>query len=223
MTKAYSYLRTSSDDGDDKLGIPSQRNNCLSFAARAGYEIVREFVDDGWSGKLYTMDQRPDGAKLVQAIADNGVSAIIVNDGDRIGRSQPVFWQFIGLCRAKRISVVDVSGNDLSDSLQGGIRGMLAEMEHSKIIKRLADGKRQWRGQKRVEGRWPYGEHPSHDYDAERIVVERIRQMSADGATAYRIAKTLNGEGTRTRYGKEFKTQTVQNILERGISNESGR
>jgi len=32
---------------------------------------------------------------------------------------------------------------------------------------------------------------------------------------AYAIAKALNGEGTRTRYGCEFKTQTVQNILDR--------
>jgi hypothetical protein len=35
------------------------------------------------------------------------------------------------------------------------------------------------------------------------------------GRSSYAIAKMLNGEGTRTRYGKEFKTQTVQNILEK--------
>jgi hypothetical protein len=39
--------------------------------------------------------------------------------------------------------------------------------------------------------------------------------MSADRVSAYAIAKQLNAEGTRTRYGCEFKTQTVQNILER--------
>lgn len=31
----------------------------------------------------------------------------------------------------------------------------------------------------------------------------------------YAVANTLNEEGTRTRYGKEFKVQTVQNILAR--------
>ena len=39
--------------------------------------------------------------------------------------------------------------------------------------------------------------------------------MYTEGATAYRIAKTLNEEGTRTRYGCEFKTQTVVGILAR--------
>lgn len=92
---------------------------------------------------------------------------------------------------------------------------MLAEMEHSKIIKRLADGKRQWRGQKRVDGRHPFGCHPMREYDWERAVVERIRQMHADGVSMYRIARTLNAEGVRTRYGKEFQTVTVMNILDR--------
>ena len=67
-----------------------------------------------------------------------------------------------------------------------------------------------------LEGRWPYGEHPKHEYDAERVVVTRIRQMHAEGVSSYGIAKTLNGEGARTRYGCEFKTQTIQNILARG-------
>ncbi|MBZ5679286.1 MAG: recombinase family protein [Acidobacteriia bacterium] len=58
-------------------------------------------------------------------------------------------------------------------------------------------------------------EHPSHEFDAERAVVERIRQMSADGVTAYSIAKQLNEEGIRTRYGKEFSKQTVGNIVSR--------
>jgi len=39
--------------------------------------------------------------------------------------------------------------------------------------------------------------------------------MHAKRVSSYAIAKQLNDEGTRTRYGCEFKTQTVQNILAR--------
>ena len=46
----------------------------------------------------------------------------------------------------------------------------------------------------------------------------RIQQMSADGVSAYSIAKALNAEGIRTRYGCEFKQQTVLNILSRSAS-----
>jgi uncharacterized protein YoaH (UPF0181 family) len=80
-------------------------------------------------------------------------------------------------------------------------------------------------GQRRVDGRWPYGEHPSHEHDSEREAVARIRKMHADGMSSYAIAKQLNSEGVRTRpskskggnvaVGRQFKVQTVQNILER--------
>jgi site-specific DNA recombinase len=214
MTKAYLYLRTSGDDGRDKAGLAVQRESCESFAARAEYEIVSEFADDGVTGKL-PMHARPQGRLLIAALLGDGVKTVLCYDAKRIGRTQPAFWSFIGMCRDNGITVLDASGTDLGGSVMGGVNGMLAEMDRDATVSRLAAGKKQWRGQKRVDGRWPYGEHPEHKYDAERTVVARIRQMSADRVSAYAIAKQLNAEGTRTRYGCEFKTQTVQNILER--------
>lgn len=214
MTKAYLYLRTSADDRE-KAGIPVQRDGCLEFAARTDLEIVREFVDDGISGTV-PMDARPSGAQLVRAIADNGVKAVLVWNGERIGREQPIFWQFIGLCRGKRIEVFDHEGHKLTDPMEGAIYGMTAEMDHRKIVERLSAGKAHWRAQgKRVEGRYPYGESPYREHDAEREVVKRIQKMHADGVNIYKIAKALNDDGIRTRYGKEFKTQTIKNILKR--------
>jgi DNA invertase Pin-like site-specific DNA recombinase len=214
MTKAFSYLRTSGDDGRDKAGLPVQRESCVAFAARVEFEIVSEFADDGVTGKL-PMHARPQGRLLIAALLGDGVKTVLCYDAKRIGRTQPAFWSFIGMCRDNGITVLDASGTDLTGSVMGGVNGMLAEMDRDATVSRLAAGKKQWRGQRRVDGRWPYGEHPSHDYDGEREVVRRIRRMRAEGASSYAIAKTLNGEGTRTRYGCEFKTQTVQNIVER--------
>lgn len=112
--------------------------------------------------------------------------------------------------------MLDASGTDLGGSVMGGVNGMLAEMDRDATVARLSAGKKQWRGLRRVDGRWPYGEHPSHEFDAERAIVARIRQMRANGMSAYAIARHLKTKGARTRYGCEFKTQTVQNILERG-------
>lgn len=214
MTRSYLYLRTSGDDGRDKAGLPVQREACAAFAARAEFETVAEFADDGVTGKL-PMHARPQGKLLIASLLADGVKHVICYDAKRIGRTQPAFWSFIGLCRDNGITVLDASGTDLGGTVMGGVNGMLAEMDRDATVARLAAGKRQWRGQRRVEGRWPYGEHPSHDYDAERTVVSRIRQMHTEGVSSYGIAKTLNADGTRTRYGCEFKTQTVQNILQR--------
>jgi site-specific DNA recombinase len=217
MTKAYTYLRTSGDDGRDKAGLPVQRESCAAFASRAEVEIAGEFADDGTTGKL-PMHARPQGKLLIAALLGNGVKTVLTYDAKRIGRTQPAFWSFIGLCRDNGVTVLDSSGTDLGGSVMGGVNGMLAEMDRDATVSRLAAGKKQWRGQRRVDGRWPYGEHPSHEYDGERKIVSWIRQMSADGVSVYAIAKELNAKGTRTRYGCEFKTQTIQNILERASS-----
>src|SRR2546427_3663950 len=190
----------------------------MAFADRTRYEIAQEFVDDGITGKL-PMHARPQGKLLIAALLGNGVKTVLAYDAKRIGRTQLAFWSFIGMCRDNGIAVLDSAGTDLTgSSVMGGVHGMLAEMDRDATVARLQAGKAHWRGQKRVEGRWPYGEHPSRDYDSERAVVTRIQNMRASGVSSYAIARTLNAEGTRTRYGKEFTTTTVQNILRRSPS-----
>jgi Recombinase len=56
---------------------------------------------------------------------------------------------------------------------------------------------------------------PLRQFDGEREVVKRILKMRSKGWSVHAIAKALNEDGVRTRYGKQFKTQTVQNILAR--------
>jgi len=70
----------------------------------------------------------------------------------------------------------------------GGVNGMLAEMDRDATVARLSAGKAHWRGQKRVDGRWPYGAHPSREYDAERAVVARIEALRVTGVSSYAIA-----------------------------------
>lgn len=214
MTRAYLYLRTSGDDGREKAGLPLQREACSAFAAKTDREIVAEFPDDGVTGKLH-MHQRPQGRLLIAALLADGVKTVLCYDAKRIGRAQPAFWSFIGLCRDNSIAVLDATGTNLCESVMGGVNGMLAEMDRDATVARLQAGKKHWRGQKRVEGRHPYGQHPSHDYDAEHAVVARIRSDKASGVSSYAIARALNASGIRTRYGKEFTTKTVQNILAR--------
>lgn len=215
MTKAYSYLRTSGDDGRDKAGIPVQRESCAAFAARAEFEIVGEFADDGITGKL-PMHARPQGKLLIAALLADGVKHVLTYDAKRIGRTQPAFWSFVGMCRDNGITVLDASGTDLGNSVMGGVGGMLAEIDRDQTVARLAAGKAHWRALgKRCEGRHPYGESPYREHDGEREVVARIAQMRTSGLSLYQIAKTLNGEGKRTRYGCEFQVQTIKNIAAR--------
>jgi site-specific DNA recombinase len=214
MTKCYLYLRTSGDDGKKKAGIPVQRDACATFAAKAEFEIAAEFADDGISGKIH-MHARPQGKLLIAALLADGVKTVICYDAKRIGRTQPAFWSFAGMCRDNGIALLAADGTNLLDSVMGGVNGMLAEMDRDATVARLAAGKAKWRGTRRVEGRWPYGESPYVEHNAEREIVERMRQMHAGGISAYRIATQLRAEGIPTRYGKEFSGQAVTLILRR--------
>ncbi len=222
MEKIYCYLRTSGDDGRDKAGLPVQREACTAFAEKTARTIAIEFADDGVTGKLH-MHQRPQGKLLIAALLADGVKTVLCYDAKRIGRTQPAYWSFIGLCRDNGIAVLDASGTNLCESVMGGVNGMLAEMDRDATVARLQAGKKHWRGTKRVEGRHPYGQHPSHKYDAEQTVVARMRELKASGISSYAIARTLNAEGIRTRYGKGFTTQTIQNILRRPAVGYDGR
>lgn len=215
MTKAYLYLRTSGDDGKKKAGLPVQRESCTTFAAQREFEIAAEFADDGVTGKL-PMHARPQGKLLMAALLGNGVKHVLCYDAKRIGRTQPAFWSFIGMCRDNGITVLDASGTDLGGSVMGGVNGMLAEMDRDATVARLAAGKKIKRAEgKRVEGRHPYGESPYVEHNPERVIVTRMRQMHTDGISAYRIASQLRAEGILTRYGKVFSGQAVTNILRR--------
>jgi site-specific DNA recombinase len=180
-----------------------------------GFEILREYVDDGISGAI-PIDERPAGAELVKAIAANGVAAVLVWNGERIGREQPIFWQFIGLCRAKHMEVFDHDGHRLTDPMEGAIYGMTAEMDYRKIKERLAAGKARARALgRKVAGQYQYGEHPNVAFAHERAIVTRVTEWKAEGMSNYSIAAKLNAEGCRTRFGKKFRTTTISRILER--------
>jgi DNA invertase Pin-like site-specific DNA recombinase len=212
--KAYLYLRTSGDDGRDKAGLPVQRADCTAFAARAGYAIIAEFADDGVTGTL-PMHARPQGKMLLAALLADSVKTVLTYDAKRIGRTQPAFWSFIGMCRDNSITVLDAAGTDLTGSVMGGVNGMLAGMDRDQTVARLAAGKAFWRGKKRLEGQYHYGEHPLRQFDAERAVVARIQALKVAGVSHYGIAKMLNEEGIRTRHGKLFDTTRISRILRR--------
>ena len=161
------------------------------------------------------MHQRPQGKLLISALLGDGVTDAHLRRQTNRSYAACVLGLLVGVCRDNGIAVLDASGTNLCESVMGGVNGMLAEMDRDATVARLQQGKKHWRGTKRVEGRWPDRRHPSHDDDAEHAVVARIRKQNASGVSSYAIAKRLNAEGTRTRYGCEFTTKTIQNILNR--------
>ena len=84
-TKAYMYLRLSRDDGDEgeSNSITNQRELIKSYADKAGFKIVKEFIDDGYTGSNF---DRPDFKRLLNDLEKKDCKTIIVKDLSRFGR-----------------------------------------------------------------------------------------------------------------------------------------
>ena len=217
MNSCFTYLRTSGDDGRDKAGLEVQRDACTAFAARAAYEVIKEFPDDGVTGKL-PMHARPQGKLLIAALLGDGVKTVLCYDAKRIGRTQPAFWSFIGMCRDNGITVLDAQGTDLGSSVMGGVNGMLAEMDRDATVARLAAGKRIAREKgKRTDGVYPYGSDPRRP--GETAVLHKMRELRASGATCYAISEHLNKKNIAPRTAKRWTPWAVQKILDRNRQN----
>ena len=79
------YCRLSRDDGTDKESnsIENQKKLLTAYAKDHGFENIRIYVDDGYTGTNFN---RPDVQRLMQDIEDGFVSTLIVKDMSRLGR-----------------------------------------------------------------------------------------------------------------------------------------
>ena len=83
MTKAALYARVSTDGQQKEGTIESQLAELRKQVAAAGHELVKEYMDDGYSGTLLNrpgLDQLRADAKV------NVYDAIHFHDADRITR-----------------------------------------------------------------------------------------------------------------------------------------
>ena len=79
------YCRLSRDDGtyNDSNSIINQKKLLQKYAKEHGFENIRNYVDDGYTGTNFN---RPGFQKLLEDIDMGYVSVVIVKDMSRLGR-----------------------------------------------------------------------------------------------------------------------------------------
>lgn len=82
---AVMYLRLSKEDGEktESNSISNQREIINSYARKNQITIVKEYVDDGYSGANF---DRPNFKEMIKAAYDRKFDTIIVKDLSRFGR-----------------------------------------------------------------------------------------------------------------------------------------
>lgn len=224
-TKTFAYLRCSglSQCGEDKGGFPRQSDATKSFANKHGYEIVREFKEEGISGRK-DETQRPAFMDMVASIMENGVRHVLVESLQRLAREYRIQEQLLIYLASKDIQLIACdTGENITEAMNGDpmrkalvqIQGIFHELDRAVLIRKLAAGKKRKRDRgERCDGKKPFGFRPG-----EGDTLSLMKSMRGEGRTMRDIATHLNDVAAPTRIaGSRWHVGQVGRILARSKS-----
>lgn len=206
VDRAALYLRLSRDDDDrgESQSIRNQRMLLRDYAARQGFAVVGEYVDDGWSGTRF---DRPRFQDLMCDMEQHQFDVVLVKDLSRLGRDYIQIGRYLELVfpayGVRLIAVNDGIDTARADTDLVPFRNVVNEMyarDTSRKIRSALQAKR--KVGKFVGNFAPYGyqkdpQDKNHLLPDERAaaVVRRIFAQAAAGVRPAAIARGLNAGG----------------------------
>lgn len=225
--KAAAYLRVSTDGqtGEDKFGLPAQKEAILAYAINQGIEVVAFFEDNGISGA--TLD-RPALHQLLHDAGQGLFNVVLVAKMDRVARDLYTALFIEKELLVSNVEIVSVSepvgGRDPMNTAFRQMMGVFAELEKSMITMRMSGGRKQkarsggYAGGGAAVGYKAQRGSKVLQLDQEKAgTVKRVfelRQAHEDWSLQ-QLADQLNIEGHTTAQEKSFKPMQVKRILDR--------
>lgn len=219
MTKAYSYLRISSDTQQGGDGIRRQLEASKKYAETNGYELVETISDIGISAFSGANATEGGFGRFLAAIDSGAVtpgSVLLVESLDRLSRDNVLkaFGQFTGIL-GKGITIVTLVDNQtytnesvsqnvgqLFTSIGIMLRANDESVTKSKRVKASWEQRRKNADDKKVTGICPAWLELSSDRKSFIIkedaaqTVRHLFDLSISGMGVYSIARTLNQDLT---------------------------
>ena len=222
FTLGFAYLRLSNEEaqGGESSSITNQRMIVENYCRQNGITLVREFVDDGYSGGNFN---RPGFKEMLKQLERGQANLVITKDLSRLGRDmrEASYYaeQFFPEHGIQYIAIAD-NFNTEHDNIMAPFLFAMNEVY-------LRDGSRKVKDvlrSKRESGQYcacpPYGYRKDRE-DKYRLapdemtapVVERIFQRAAAGDSSRKIALDLNADSIipplkyRVLYRDEFSEE----------------
>lgn len=206
--KAGLYYRLSQEDerAGESLSIENQKKILEKYARENGFEIIDEYIDDGWSGTNFN---RPGVQRLLEDAKNGRINTIIVKDLSRFGRNYIEVGQytdylfptynirFIAVGDNVDSAVTENTGMDMTPIMN--VFNEWHAANTSKKIRAVIEANAK-------EGFYrctyaPYGYIKGTDAKRLPVIdpeaaayVRRIFEMRASGISPNRIAQTFNDE-----------------------------
>jgi len=219
QVRAGIYVRISDDRDGRGLGVARQEHDCRALAATRGWGVVEVFTDNDVSAT--SRRKRPEYERLLAAIEDGSIKAVVVWDVDRMTRKPAELEHFIDLAERHGIQLASVGGEiDLATPqgrLTARIKGSVARHEAEQIQRRIvrkveelaADGKIANGGPR------PFGYRRIFEGEGPRrkIIRDEIEPTEAE-VIRTSVARVLAGDSLRS---------IVRDLNERRVATSTGR
>jgi site-specific DNA recombinase len=209
MDRAVGYARVSTQKQEDKYSLPDQVQNIVNHCQQQGYRMMCDVLREVHSG--FYLDERPVLSELRDMMAHGLVDVVVVNELDRLSRSQTHLTVFMYIAEKYGVRVENVLGTKWTNDPMGrhilSTLGLVAELERTAISERTQRGRRQRVEQGKIlaHNKPPYGylfdgeDHARFIIDPETApIVIRIYDDFLSGMTLRDIARQLQDEGRLT-------------------------
>ena len=227
---AVMYLRLSKEDGEktESNSISNQREMINSYARKNQITMVKEYVDDGYSGANF---DRPNFKEMIKAAYDRKFNTIIVKDLSRFGRDYIEAGKYIQRIFPEN-GLRFISINDNYDSKSAGMNDThlilpIKNFINDSYCRDISNKVKSSQKIKREKGDFisafaPYGYKKSEENKNKLVIdkevaniIKNIFDMKLMGYSSKAIADELNHLGVLTpRKYKEsqgFKCNGFQN------------
>ncbi len=204
FTLGFAYLRLSNEEaqGGESSSITNQRMIVQNYCTQNNITLVREFVDDGYSGGNFN---RPGFKEMLKQLEQGKANLVITKDLSRLGRDmrEASYYaeQFFPERGIQYVAIADNFDTE-HDNIMAPFLFAMNEVY-------LRDGSRKVKDvlrNKRESGQYcacpPYGyrkdrenRHRLAPDEATAPVVERIFRRAAVGDSSRKIALDLNADG----------------------------
>jgi DNA invertase Pin-like site-specific DNA recombinase len=222
------YLRKSTADPrarGDSRSVTEQRAEVTAWAAREGWVIVGEEVDDGVSASRHGRGQRTGWEAVKTRLAAGGIDLLCTWEASRAQRDLAAYAELRTLCAALGVrwaysgQVYDLS--ERGDRFRTGLDALVAEDESERTRERVLRAVNANAAAGRPHGRRLFGYRRLYDpatgalvgqepHEDEAPLVAEIVDRVARGDSLRGLAHELNERGLTTSTGSPWTASTVR-------------
>ncbi|WP_353828210.1 recombinase family protein [Agromyces sp. SYSU T0242] len=221
--RAAIYARISRDAEGERLGVNRQIEDCRALAARLGYEVADEYVDNDISASTKSRKPRPMYAEMLSEARAERIDAILAYSNSRLTRRPREFEDLIDLHERHGVQIHTVASGSFDLATADGRRmARFLAGEATAEAERTAERTKRAKEQMAASGEYRGGRRP-YGYrkggmvlkSSEAAVIRDATSAVLAGRSLSGIARDLNGRRIKTSTGKDWTSVQLRDVLTR--------